>query len=47
VPAISHRRVGARDQQEDVGVIDALEEHLRAWLPVEPVVEGGVAEQQQ
>ena len=40
------RRVGAGDQQEDVGVVDALEDDLRARLPVEAVVERRVAEQQ-
>jgi hypothetical protein len=39
--------VGARDEQEDVGVVDALEQPLHARLPVEAVIQGGVAEQQQ
>ncbi|OUE09763.1 hypothetical protein CMsap09_12515 [Clavibacter michiganensis] len=40
-------RVGAGDEQEDVRVVHALQEDLRARRPVEPVVDGRDAEQQQ
>ena len=41
------RGVRAGDQQEDVGVVDALEDELRARLPVDAVIERRVAEQEQ
>jgi hypothetical protein len=41
------RGVRARDEQENVGVIEALQKPPRAFVPIEPVVECGNPEQEQ